>query len=152
MLCGGDEYGRTQKGNNNAYCQDNEISWFNWRRTPEQDRRWNSPLVWIALRREHPTFRRPKLFHGRSVRGAGVKDIVWLNPGGQEMDGCSEWGTHFVKTIGVLLCGEALDVRNWHGQSMRDETFLMLLNASHEPVEFVLPNMVAHSGGDRHCG
>jgi glycogen operon protein len=139
MLCGGDEYGRSQQGNNNAYCQDNDTSWFAWKRTPEQDAQTEFTARLIAFRREHPIFRRPKFFQGREVRGAGVKDIMWLNPAGNEMSD-EEWGTSFVKTLGVLLCGDALDVRDWRGQPITDETFLMLLNASHETVDFALPN------------
>ncbi|WP_146853604.1 glycogen debranching protein GlgX [Brevifollis gellanilyticus] len=142
MICGGDEYGRTQMGNNNAYCQDNEISWFKWERTAEENAQKDFTARLIALRHEHPILRRPKFFHGRKVRGAGVKDITWLNPGGQEM-GDEEWDTHFVKTLGVLLSGEAVDVRDWYGSPVKDDTFLMLLNASHEPIDFVLPNHAA---------
>ena len=142
MLCGGDEYGRTQQGNNNAYCQDNEISWFNWERSPEEQAQEDFTARLIALRHEHPIFRRPKFFQGREVRGAGVKDVMWLNPGGTEM-GDDEWGTHFVKTLGMLLSGEALDVRDWHGEPITDDTFLLLLNAAHDPVDFVLPNHAA---------
>ncbi len=139
MLCGGDEYGRTQQGNNNAYCQDNEISWLNWKRTPEEQAQTDFTARLIAFRRKHPIFRRPKFFYGRKVRGADVKDIMWLNPLGREMND-DEWTTHFVKTLGVLLSGEAQDVRDWHGTPVRDDTFLMLLNASHQPVDFTLPN------------
>jgi len=142
MLCGGDEYGRTQQGNNNAYCQDNEISWFSWQRKPEEEAQTDFTARLIALRREHPIFRRPKFFQGREVRGAGVKDIMWLNAGGQEMSE-EEWGTHFVKTLGVLLCGDVLDVRDWHGEPITDDTFLILFNASHEAITFVLPNHAA---------
>ncbi len=138
MLCGGDEYGRTQQGNNNAYCQDNELSWFTWERTPEEEAQTEFTARLIAFRRAHPIFRRPKFFQGREVRGAGVKDIVWLNPGGTEM-GDDEWGTHFVRTLGVLLSGDALDVRDWHGQPIQDDTFLLLLNAAHDPIDFTLP-------------
>jgi glycogen operon protein len=142
MICGGDEYGRTQQGNNNAYCQDNEISWFKWERTPEEEAQTEFVSRLIRLRREHPVFRRPKFFQGRQVRGAGIKDINWLNPAGLEMSD-EEWGTHFVKSLGVLLCGETMDVRNWEGDPVKDETFLMLFNASHESIEFTLPNTVA---------
>ena len=128
--------------NNNAYCQDNEISWLNWQRTPEEDAQTEFTTRLIALRREHPIFRRPKFFQGRKVRGADVKDVMWLNPAGQEMSD-EEWGSHFVKTLGVLLSGESLDVRDWHGQPITDDTFLMLLNASHEPIDFVLPDRAA---------
>jgi glycogen operon protein len=138
MICGGDEYGRTQRGNNNAYCQDNELSWFSWKRTPDEEIQTEFTARLIALRREHPIFRRPKFFLGRKVRGADVKDILWLNPAGQEMND-DEWGTHFVKTLGVQLSGDALDVRNWDGEPITDDTFLMLFNAAHEPVEFALP-------------
>ena len=142
MICGGDEYGRTQQGNNNAYCQDNEISWLSWRRQPEEEAQTDFTARLITLRREHPIFRRPKFFQGREVRGAGVKDLVWLNPGGNEMSD-EEWGTNFVKTLGVLLSGDALDVRDWHGQPITDDTFLMLFNASHKAVDFTLPNQAA---------
>lgn len=142
MLCGGDEYGRTQQGNNNAYCQDNEISWLRWKRTPDELAQLAFTAKLIALRREHPIFRRPKFFYGRKVRGADVKDIMWLNPAGQEMND-EEWNTHFVKTLGVLLSGDALDVRDWHGSPVHDDTFLLLLNASHQPVDFTLPSFGA---------
>jgi len=142
MLGGGDEYGRTQQGNNNAYCQDNEISWHAWKRTPGQQAQTDFTARLIAFRREHPIFRRPKFFQGREVRGAGVKDLMWLNPGGNEMSD-EEWGTHYVKTLGVLLCGDALDVRDWQGEPITDDTFLMLLNAAPEAEDFVLPSQGA---------
>ena len=138
MLCGGDEYGRTQRGNNNAYCQDNEISWTVWDRTPDERRQEEFVARLAKLREGHPIFRRPKFFQGRKLRGSDVKDILWLNPGGSEMND-DEWGTHFVKSVGVLLNGDAIDVHDWHGNPIRDDTFLLLLNASHEPVDFVLP-------------
>ena len=142
MLCGGDEYGRTQNGNNNAYCQDNEISWLGWDRSPEEDAQTIFPARLIAFRRAHPIFRRPKCFQGRAVRGSGVKDLAWLNPSGSER-GDEERGAHFVKTLGVLLCGDVPDVRDWHGQPITDDTFLMLLNASHDAVDFTLPSHAA---------
>ena len=142
MLCGGDEYGRTQQGNNNAYCQDNVISWLKWERSPEEDAQTEFTARLIAFRHKHPIFRRPKFFQGREVRGAGVKDVMWLNPEGQEMTD-EQWGTSFVKTLGMLLSGKALDVRDWHGKPIADDTFLLLLNASHESVEFTLPNHAA---------
>jgi glycogen operon protein len=140
MLCGGDEFGRTQQGNNNAFCQDNEVSWFKWDRTPAEEAQREFAARLIALRRLHPTFRRQKFFHGRKVRGAGVKDIVWLSPSGQEMSD-EEWDTSFVKTVGMMLYGDALDLKDWFGEPVTDETFLMLFSASHEPVEFTLPSV-----------
>jgi glycogen operon protein len=92
----------------------------------------------------HPIFRRPKFFQGRPLRGSAVKDIVWLNPMGKEMSD-DEWGTHFVKTLGVLLYGEMADVRDWHGQPIRDDTFLLLLNASPKSLPFVMPDVLGSS-------
>jgi glycogen operon protein len=138
MLCGGDEYGRTQNGNNNAYCQDNEISWFNWNRTETEQQQLEFVSRLIKFRHEHPVFRRPKFFHGREVRGAGVKDIMWFNPGGTEMND-DEWGTHFVKSVGILLYGNMVDVRSWQSEPVTDDTFFVILNASHNPIEFKLP-------------
>ena len=79
MLLGGDEFGRTQQGNNNAYCQDNEISWFNWARNEEQNRLFEFTRRLIHLRKEHPVFRRPKFFQGRRIRGSEIKDVMWFN-------------------------------------------------------------------------
>ncbi len=138
MLCGGDEFGRTQRGNNNAYCQDNEISWFSWERTPEQERQTDFVAKLTRLRHEHPIFRRPKFFQGRKLRGSDVKDILWLNPDGLEMTD-EEWGTHFVKTLGVMLNGDSIAVWDWFGKPVKDDTFLILLNASQEKIDFLLP-------------
>jgi isoamylase len=138
MLCGGDECGRTQQGNNNAYCQDNEISWTKWAWDEHAERlnRFTSRL--IKSRREHPIFRRPKFFQGRKIRGSEIKDIMWFNPGGTEMED-EEWNTAFVRTLGVMLSGDTIDVRDFYGRPIQDDTFLMVLNAHHETVNFVLP-------------
>ncbi len=138
MLCAGDEYGRTQSGNNNAYCQDNPISWLGWQRTPEQEQQVAFVARLAELRRAHPIFRRPKFFLGRKIRGQDVKDIMWFNPGGTEM-GDEEWGTHFVKTLCLRLSGHASDVRDFRGKPILDDTFLLLLNASPDPIQFKLP-------------
>ncbi len=138
MLCGGDEYGRTQQGNNNAFCQDSAISWFTWTRSPEQERQTEFTSRLAKLRSEHPIFRRPSYFHGRRQRGPDGKDITWLSPGGNEM-GEGEWSTAFVKSIGMLLNGDWLALRDWQGNPLRDDTFLLLLNAAHDPLEFKLP-------------
>lgn len=139
MICGGDEYGRTQQGNNNAYCQDNEVSWFSWNRTADEDTQTDFTSRLIALRKEHPIFRRPKFFQGREVLDTGVKDIIWITPAGSEM-GEEDWAASFAKTFGVLLNGDAVDVCDWDGKPVTDDTFLMLLNASHEAVDFTLPS------------
>ncbi len=138
MLCGGDEFARTQNGNNNAYCQDNEISWFNWDFSAEQKQQLEFTKKLIALRRDHPVFRRPKFLQGRRIRGSEIKDVMWFNPGGNEMSD-EEWTSPFVRCLAMLLSGDTMDVLNFEGEPVRDETFLLLLNAHFEPVEFVLP-------------
>jgi glycogen operon protein len=138
MLCGGDEFGRTQNGNNNAYCQDNEISWFQWERTPDQEQLLEFVRRLIRLRTEHPVFRRPKFFQGRRIRGSEIKDVMWFNPGGNEMSD-EEWTSPFVRCLGMLLSGDTIDVLTFEGQPVRDQTFLLLMNAHYESIDFVLP-------------
>ena len=141
MLLGGDEYGRTQYGNNNAYCQDDNISWLGWQRDKSARQLLSYTQGLIKLRNEHPVFRRPKFFQGRKIRGQEVKDIMWFNPGGTEMTD-EEWNSHFVRSLGMLLSGKAIDVRDERGEPIVDETFLVLFNAHHEPHRFTLPGRV----------
>ena len=138
MLCGGDEWGRTQNGNNNAYCQDNEISWFNWERDEKQNQLLGFTRNLIQLRKDHPVFRRPKFFQGRRIRGSEIRDVMWFNPGGNEMSE-EEWAHPFVRCLGMLLSGDTMDVFNFEGEPIRGDTFLLLLNAHYEPIPFVLP-------------
>ena len=140
MLCGGDEFGRSQKGNNNAYCQDNELSWFSWERTDEQEQLFEFTRHLIQLRTDHAVFRRPKFFQGRRIRGSEIKDVMWFNPGGNEMSE-EEWTSPFVRCVGMLLSGDTIDVLSFEGQPVRDETFLLLINAHYEPIAFVLPGL-----------
>jgi glycogen operon protein len=138
MLCGGDEFARTQKGNNNAYCQDNEISWFSWERNAEENQLLEFTRHLIHLRKKHPVFRRPKFFQGRRIRGSEIKDVMWFNPGGNEMSD-EEWASPFVRCLGMLLSGDTIDVLDFEGQAIRDDTFLLLINAHFEAIPFVLP-------------
>ena len=138
MLSGGDECGRTQQGNNNAYCQDSEISWMHWEWDEHQQRLHDFTANLIRLRREHPIFRRPKFFQGRKIRGSEIKDIMWFNPGGTEMND-DEWTTSFVRTLGLMLSGDTMDVRTFKGEPITDDTYLILVNSHHEAVKFVLP-------------
>jgi isoamylase len=143
MLCGGDEIGRTQRGNNNAYCQDSEISWYDW----NLDERAGGLLAFtrrlIRLRREHPEFRRRKFFQGRPLCAAGMKDLIWLRPDGGEMS-VEEWRQATLRSFGFRLCGQAMDEVDERGAAITDDTLLVLLNAEPEPVGFVLPD--AHPG------
>jgi len=138
MLCGGDEWGRTQNGNNNAYCQDNEISWFNWERDEKQNQFFEFTRRLIQLRKQHPVFRRPKFLKGRRIGDSETRDVMWFNPGGSQMTE-EEWTSPFVRCLGMLLSGDATDVLNFEGEAVRDDTFLLLINAHYEPIAFVLP-------------
>src|SRR5438445_2592695 len=138
MICGGDERGRTQKGNNNAYCQDNEISWLDWAHNEKQNQFLELTRKLIWFRTAHTVFRRPKFFQGRRIRGSEIRDVMWFNPGGSEMSE-EEWASPFVRCIGMLLSGDAIDVLSFEGEPIRDDTFLLLINAHYEPIPFVLP-------------
>jgi glycogen operon protein len=138
MLLAGDEIGHTQLGNNNAYCQDNEISWLNWDLS-DQDRELLAFVQrMIAIRQHHPAFRRRNFFQGRPIKGAGVKDILWLTPTGLEMTD-EEWKQSHAQTLGMLLSGAALEERGDRGERIKDSNFLLLLNANHEEKPFALP-------------
>jgi isoamylase len=145
MLCGGDEISRTQRGNNNAYCQDNELTWFDWKFTRQTHVLLNFTRDLIALRRAHPVFRRRRFFQGSRLHGSAVKDIAWLRPDGKEMTE-EEWTTGSVRCFGMRLAGDAIEETDGKGHQIFDDTFLVLMNAHHENVTFVLP---AHRRGVR---
>jgi len=136
MLLAGDELGHSQNGNNNAYCQDNEISWINWTHTDDQLISLAQKI--IAARTNHPVFRRRNFFLGRAIKGAGIKDILWLRPDGGEMTD-EQWNQENARTLGVLLSGPAVDEVDERGRRVTDENFLLLMNAYHQPVPFLLP-------------
>jgi isoamylase len=138
MLNGGDEFARTQQGNNNTYCQDNELNWFNWNWDDDAKNLFEFTKRLIRFRREHPVFRRPKYFMGRRIRGSDVKDIMWFNPSGAEMND-QDWQNGFAKCVGMLISGSTIDVRDSKGEAVRDDTFLLLCNAHYEPLTFILP-------------
>jgi glycogen operon protein len=138
MLTGGDEWGRTQNGNNNAYCQDNEISWFDWTRDEKQNQFLEFTRKLIKFRKDHPVFRRPKFLKGRRIPGSEIRDVMWFNSGGNQMSE-DEWASPFVRCLGMLLSGDTSDVVTFEGEPVRDDTFLLLINAHYEPIPFVLP-------------
>ncbi len=138
MLTAGDEWARTQQGNNNAYCQDNEISWLDWDHSHSQKSLLDFTKRLIKLRHDHPVFRRPKFFQGRRIRGSEIRDVMWFTPGGAEMND-DEWNSPFVRCLGMLLSGDTIDVQTFKGEPIRDNTFLLLINAHHEAIPFVLP-------------
>ena len=141
MLCGGDEFGRTQLGNNNAYCQDNEISWYPWTKTEEQNQLFEYTCKLIAFRKEHPIFHRPKFFQGKAIKG-DTKDISWLHPDGYEMTE-EHWNDPHTRALGILLCGDDMGAKTFEGQSITDDTFYLCFNAHHERVVFTLPGQPA---------
>jgi isoamylase len=139
MICGGDEMGRTQHGNNNAYAQDNEISWLHWDLS-ERDRSLLEFTRRVArLRREHPTFRRRRFFRGRPIRGSDVSDLVWFRPDGEVMTD-EEWHAGFVRCFGMALGGRAMEEWDEQGRQIMDDNFLLLFNADGAGIEFTLPD------------
>ena len=136
MLLGGDEIGRTQKGNNNAYCQDSEISWYDWKGADEDLLKFTRRL--IRMRHRHPVFCRRKWFQGRPIHGTNVSDIGWFTPGGNEMSD-QDWQAGFARSLGVFLNGRGIPTPNERGEQIVDETFYIMFNSSHEPVVFTLP-------------
>jgi len=142
MLLAGDVTGHSQNGNNNSYCQDNEINWMDWRPEGIDAQLLAFAQRLIALRKQHPVFRRRNFFQGRSIKGEGVKDILWLRPDGREMTD-EEWGQESARNLGVFLSGEGLEEQDDRAQPIRDQNFLMLMNAHHQPVPFQLPAVAA---------
>ena len=136
MLCGGDEIGRTQRGNNNGYAQDNDLSWYDWDAADTSLLGFTRDL--IKLRSQHPVFTRRRWFQGRPIRGNDVSDIGWFTPGGTEMSD-QDWETSFAKTLGVFLNGTAIRTMDERGRHVVDDSFYVMFNAHSEKVEFVLP-------------
>ncbi|KMS89248.1 glycogen debranching protein [Streptomyces regensis] len=141
MLCHGDELGRTQRGNNNAYCQDNEISWVDWDLTDEQRALAEFTRCLIALRAAHPVLRRRRFFRGDTATHAKqpLPDLMWLRPDAREMTD-RDWQRGDAHTVGVFLNGDAIAERDSYGRRMVDDSFLLLVNGYWEPVVFRLPD------------
>jgi isoamylase len=137
MLLAGDEIGRTQHGNNNGYCQDNELSWIDWENADRDLLSYTVSL--LAFRRAHPVFRRRRWFEGRPLHGQGVQDIVWFTPAGDEMSE-ENWKVGFAKSLMVYLNGAGIPNRGPRGEAIVDDSFLLCFNAHHEPMRFTLPS------------
>jgi isoamylase len=138
MLLGGDEIGRTQQGNNNAYCQDTEISWYDWSLLPVNADLLEFTRDLIALRGAHPVFHRRRWFQGRPIRGGDVGDIAWIRPDGAEMSD-EDWTGGNARSLAVLFNGDGLVEADARGEAVHDDTFLWLVNAHYEPLTFSLP-------------
>jgi isoamylase len=148
MICAGDEVSREQKGNNNAYCQDNELTWHDWNLDQHKTALFEFTRRLIALRRDHANLHRRKFFQDRQIKptesrraeikGRNVRDIAWIRPDGEEMAE-EEWGLGWVRCLGLQLSGFMLDDVNSLGQPIVDDTFLILLNPHWESIQFYLP-------------
>ena len=147
MICGGDEIGRTQRGNNNAYAQDNETSWFNWDLDEQARLLLDFTRRLVEFRRQHPNLHRRKFFQDRPINpgtpqrqvdGRQEQDIIWLRPDGGEMTN-EEWNAGWVRCIGVCLNGRTLEDVNGVGEPVRDETYMILFNPHTEPIRFFMP-------------
>ncbi|HTM26885.1 MAG TPA: glycogen debranching protein GlgX [Vicinamibacterales bacterium] len=138
MINGGDELCRTQRGNNNAYCQDNEISWTDWTPTPDRRDFLEFTRCLIRIWKENAVLRRRKFFQGRRIRGAEVQDIAWLDPSGAEMTD-EMWNSPEVRGLGVRLNGDAIQEVDERGAAIVGDTLLLILNASDQPLTFTMP-------------
>ena len=136
MLLGGDEIGRTQQGNNNAYCQDNEISWYDWGKVDEYLLVFCQKL--IRYRKNHPVFHRRRWFHGRPIHGSEIEDIAWFTIEGEQMDE-EDWGQGYAKSLGVFFNGKTIPNPNPRGEPVTDDNFYIMINAHYEPLVFSLP-------------
>jgi glycogen operon protein len=141
MISHGDELGRTQLGNNNAYCQDNPITWIDWNLDADRKTLLDFARKLVQFRRAQPTLRRRKYFQGRNIRGR--QDVAWLSPDGREMDDAA-WQAGFVRTLGMLLSGTAIEEVNERGEPITGDTVLVLLNGHTDKVPFTLPEVENH--------
>lgn len=136
MLVAGDESGRTQNGNNNAYCQDNELSWLNWENKDNDLLEFTQKL--IALRKEHAVFHRRKWFQGQKIRGTGVEDVAWFLPEGTEMSD-ENWTHDFAKSLAVYFNGKGLHSPGTKGEKITDDSFYIIFNSHHEAIDYIFP-------------
>ena len=147
MLLAGDELGRSQQGNNNAYCQDNTLGWIDWQDGEAQTALLDFTRQLIALRAAHPVFRRRDFFQDRPLHGSAVRDIVWLQPDGTEMSEHA-WGQDHARALAVFLSGEALGDVDARGRTVHDDSFLLLFNADAVAVVFTLPSDLVPASGE----
>lgn len=140
MINGGDEIARSQRGNNNAYCQDNELTWHEWDLSPSRSRLLEFVARLIHFRLSHPNLHRSKFFQNRVIRNSVVRDIAWYNPDGEEMPE-EAWTSEWTRAMALMLNGKTLQQSDAEGNPLIDDSFLILVNASHEGVEFTLPEV-----------
>jgi glycogen operon protein len=140
MICGGDEFSRSQCGNNNGYCQDNETTWYDWKLDDSRVRLMEFTRRLVKLRLSHPNLHRRKFFQDRTIRKNVIRDIAWYGPDANEMPE-EAWNTEWTRSMAIMLNGKTLQVADENGDPLTDDSFLILVNASHEGVEFALPQV-----------
>ncbi len=143
MLQAGDEIGRTQRGNNNAYCQDNNISWVDWDLDESREQLLDFTRLMTGLFHEHPVLRRRKFFQGRRIRGSQISDLTWFRPDGAEMSD-DDWNVPRARSIALRLAGDAIEEVDQFGNHVTDDTLLIVMSAEPQPLQFTLP---AHRSG-----
>jgi glycogen operon protein len=145
MICGGDEIGRTQRGNNNAYCQDNDISWYDWELDDERKALLELTKRLIALRRDHPALHRARFFEGRCIRGTEVRDIMWYRHDGAEMSD-DDWNNPVTASVGLFLAGQGIDDVDEEGNLIVDDDFFLVCNGSDDSLLYSLPRGTTPDG------
>jgi isoamylase len=143
MLLGGDEIGRTQRGNNNAYCQDNDLSWYDWRLDESDEDLLAFTRLLMRIRREQPVLRRRRFLHGSLLRAIGARDVAWLRPGGGEMT-AADWHDANLHALGLVLHGNAIEEPGPHGETVVGDTLAILLNAGSDEAMFDLSRHADH--------
>jgi len=138
MIAHGDEMSRTQGGNNNVYCQDNELSWIDWKDAREHEVLTEFTAALTRLRAQHPVFRRRRFFQGRPIQGSSIEDIAWLRPDGRQMSD-EDWRGGFARSVGIFLNGRGIPERDELGREIVDDSFLLLVNAHHQQITFTVP-------------
>jgi glycogen operon protein len=148
MLHHGDELSHTKKGNNNTYCQDNDLNWLNWYLHTDEEKQF---LVFmqrlVALRKNEPVFRRKQFFKGEPRDTTGIRDIFWFSPHGHDMT-VGDWHNPYLKAFGFVLEGQAIDQRDEHGQPLLGDSLLILINGSDNEVAFTMPSHYRQTGWD----
>jgi glycogen operon protein len=140
MLLAGDEFSHTQQGNNNTYCQDNELTWLNWELNEAQRDFCDFVHAVIHLQRTQPVFQRRKFFQGRAIHGENIQDLIWFEPSGEEMSE-EAWNAGFVRCLGVQLTGDLIGDVDERGEPIAGDTILLLMNAHYEAIPFQLPTL-----------
>jgi glycogen operon protein len=148
MLLAGDELSHTQQGNNNAYCQDNDLTWLNWELNEAQQSFCNFVHTVLHLQRTQPVFQRRKFFQGRAIHGEGIQDITWFEPSGEKMSE-ETWKAEYIRCLGMRLAGDLIGDVDERGEPIAGDTVLLLMNAHYEAIPFGLPALPEGSQWER---